>query len=175
MVERCYPQGKTPDTATRSLWKFYQQRHLEASKRNGRKEREFRLAKYFYLHLQVIFFTCRQSYDMGPRTSLPLPKEGVPRIFITLKNLSPRPGLKPRALGPMASTLTITPPRWPVLLLFWLDSVLFLNSDFASQSISVDIWLLASGSIFRRVSTWRRIDLLRMSESIHSLENFRES
>jgi hypothetical protein len=39
------------------------------------------------------------------------PKEGVLRILIALKNPSPRPGLNTRTLGPMASTLTITPPR----------------------------------------------------------------
>jgi hypothetical protein len=37
------------------------------------------------------------------------PKEVVLRIFITLKN--PRPGLNPRTLGPVASTLTTSPPR----------------------------------------------------------------
>jgi hypothetical protein len=38
-------------------------------------------------------------------------KEGVLRIFIGLINPSPQQGLKLRALGPMASTLTITPQR----------------------------------------------------------------
>jgi hypothetical protein len=37
-------------------------------------------------------------------------KEGVLRIFIALKNPSPRPGLNPRPLGPVSSTLTTTPP-----------------------------------------------------------------
>jgi hypothetical protein len=39
------------------------------------------------------------------------PKEGVLRIFTALKNPSSRPGLNPRPLGPVASTLTTTPPR----------------------------------------------------------------
>jgi hypothetical protein len=39
------------------------------------------------------------------------PKEGVPRIFIILINSSPRPGLNPRPLGQVASTVTTTPPR----------------------------------------------------------------
>jgi hypothetical protein len=39
------------------------------------------------------------------------PKEGVLPIFMALKNASPRPGLNPRPLGPVASTLTATPPR----------------------------------------------------------------
>jgi hypothetical protein len=39
------------------------------------------------------------------------PKEDVLRIFIALKNPSPRPDMNPRTLGPMASTPTNTPPR----------------------------------------------------------------
>jgi hypothetical protein len=38
-------------------------------------------------------------------------KEGVLQIFIALKSHSPRPGLNPQPLGPVASTLTTTPPR----------------------------------------------------------------
>jgi hypothetical protein len=40
-------------------------------------------------------------------------KEGVLRIFIALKNPSPWPGLNPQPLGPVTSTLTTTPSRWP--------------------------------------------------------------
>jgi hypothetical protein len=40
-----------------------------------------------------------------------IPKEGVQRTFIALKNPSYRPGLYPRNLGPVANTRTITPPR----------------------------------------------------------------
>jgi hypothetical protein len=39
------------------------------------------------------------------------PKEGVLRIFIVLKNPSPLSGLNLRPLGPMATTLTPTPPK----------------------------------------------------------------
>jgi hypothetical protein len=38
-------------------------------------------------------------------------KEGMLRIFIALKNPSPWPGSNLRALGPVPSTLTTTPPR----------------------------------------------------------------
>jgi hypothetical protein len=44
-------------------------------------------------------------------------KEGVLRIFIALKNPSLRPGLNPRPLGPVASTLITTPPRRLLYLL----------------------------------------------------------
>jgi hypothetical protein len=47
---------------------------------------------------------------MGPSRFTSHPKEGVLRIFIALKNPSPRPGLNPRSLGPVASTLATTPP-----------------------------------------------------------------
>jgi hypothetical protein len=42
---------------------------------------------------------------------LPIQEEGVLRIFIALKNPSPWLGLNPQPLGPVASTLTTTPPR----------------------------------------------------------------
>jgi hypothetical protein len=38
-------------------------------------------------------------------------KEGVLRIFISLKNPSPWPGSNPQPLSPVASTLTTTRPR----------------------------------------------------------------
>jgi hypothetical protein len=39
------------------------------------------------------------------------PQEGVMQIYIALRNPSPWPGMNPRTLGLMASTLTIAPPR----------------------------------------------------------------
>jgi hypothetical protein len=58
-----------------------------------------------------------KSYYTGPPDLRLLRKKGVLQIFIALKNPSPRPGLNPRTLGPMASTLTITPPRRLMILL----------------------------------------------------------
>jgi hypothetical protein len=52
-----------------------------------------------------------KSYDMGLSRFTSHPKKGVLRIFIALKSPSPRPGLNPRPLGIVASTLTTTPPR----------------------------------------------------------------
>jgi hypothetical protein len=46
---------------------------------------------------------------MGPH-----PKEDVLRIFIAIKSPSPWPGLNPRPLGPVASTLTTISPRRPM-------------------------------------------------------------
>jgi hypothetical protein len=85
--------------------------HLVASRRIWRKEWESGLAKYIYSHLQVIFFTCRKILQHGASSFTTSAKEGMLRIFITFKNPSPWTGLNQRTLGPIASTLTITPPR----------------------------------------------------------------
>jgi hypothetical protein len=52
-----------------------------------------------------------KSYDMGPSHFTSHAKEGVLRIFIALKNPSPWLGFNPQLLGPVARTLTTTPPR----------------------------------------------------------------
>jgi hypothetical protein len=56
------------------------------------------------------FLHAVKSYDIGPSALLPIREEGVLRIFIALKNPSRWPGFEP-AFGPVASTLTTTPPR----------------------------------------------------------------
>jgi hypothetical protein len=70
----------------------------------------FCLAKYFCSYLQVIF-KCRKILRHGASGFISPLREGVLWIFVALKNPSPLPGLNPRTLGPIASTLTITPPR----------------------------------------------------------------
>jgi hypothetical protein len=56
-------------------------------------------------------FTCRKILLHGTSGFTSHPKEGVLRIFIALKNLSPWPGSNPRPLDPVASTLTTAPSR----------------------------------------------------------------
>jgi hypothetical protein len=51
-----------------------------------------------------------KSY-MGPSALLSIREEGVLRIFIALKIPLYWPGSNPQPLGPVASTLTTTPPR----------------------------------------------------------------
>jgi hypothetical protein len=65
----------------------------------------------FVHKFQVICFTCRKILRHGADGFTFPSKEDVLQISIILKNPSPRPGLNPRTLGPMASTLTITPPK----------------------------------------------------------------
>jgi hypothetical protein len=99
--------GDDDDDATRALWQSYQQRHLGTSRRNGRRSYNF---PYQYLRHVSGSLTCRilRHGTSGFNSHL---KEGVLRIFIALKNPSPRPCLKPRPLCPVVSTLTTTPPR----------------------------------------------------------------
>jgi hypothetical protein len=56
-------------------------------------------------------FTCRKMLRHGASGFTSHPKEGVLRIFITLKIHRLGGGLNPRPLGSVESTLTATPPR----------------------------------------------------------------
>jgi hypothetical protein len=55
-------------------------------------------------------FTCRKFVRHRTSGFTSHPKEVVLRISITLKNPSPWPRSNPQPLGPVASTLTTTPP-----------------------------------------------------------------
>jgi hypothetical protein len=81
--------------------------------------------------VRSIFVHCSKSFLLAVKflrngadsfTSPPI--EGMMRIFIALKNPSPSPSLNQRTLGPMASTLTIIPPR--LLRIYFLNGLLKL-------------------------------------------------
>jgi hypothetical protein len=76
-----------------------------ASRRNGRRSENF---AYQYLKYLEGSLTCRKILRHGTTGFTSHPKVGVLRIFIALKNPSPWPGLNPRPLSPVASTLTVT-------------------------------------------------------------------
>jgi hypothetical protein len=78
-----------------------------ASRMNGRRSENF---AYQYLKYLKGSLTCRKILPHETSGFTSHPKEGVLRIFIALKN-SPRPGVNPQPLGPVASTLTTTPLR----------------------------------------------------------------
>jgi hypothetical protein len=59
--------------------------------------------------------TCRKILRHGTSGFTSHPKEGVLWIIIALKNPSPWPGFNPQPLGLVASTLTTTPPRRPIV------------------------------------------------------------
>jgi hypothetical protein len=109
IVEWCR-QRKIPDSFTGALWQSYQQS-------SGSKQAEWakglriRSCEVFLLILASGFFTCRKFSRHGASGFTSLPKERVLRIFIALKNPSPRLGLNPRTLGPVVTTLAITAPR----------------------------------------------------------------
>jgi hypothetical protein len=78
------------------------------SRRNGWRSENF---TYQYLKYLKGSLTCHKILRHGTSGFTSHPKEGVLLIFIAFKNPSPRPCLNPRPLGPVASTLTTTPPR----------------------------------------------------------------
>jgi hypothetical protein len=81
---------------------------IPAERRDGRRSENF---AYQYLRCLKGFLTCRKILLHGTSGFTSHPKEGVLRIFIAIKNPSRLPGLNTRPLGPVASTLTTTPPR----------------------------------------------------------------
>jgi hypothetical protein len=80
----------------------------EASRRNGQRSENF---AYQYLKYLKSSLTCRKLLRHVTSGFTSHPKQDVLRIFIALKNPSPRPWLNTRPLGPVASTLTAAPPR----------------------------------------------------------------
>jgi hypothetical protein len=63
------------------------------------------------MSLKYADVTCRKILRHGTSGFTSHQKEGVLRIFIAIKKQWPQPGLNPRPLGPVAITLTTTPPR----------------------------------------------------------------
>jgi hypothetical protein len=66
---------------------------------------------FTFVHTSKPSLTCHKILRPGADVFTSPPKEGVQRIFIAIKIYLSRPRLIPRTLGPMASTLSITPPR----------------------------------------------------------------
>jgi hypothetical protein len=109
VVMMMMPAGKKiRDSSTSALWHSYQQTHPVASRRNGGRSENFANQYLRYLNGSS---TCRKVLRHGTSRFTFHPKEGVLRIFIAFKNLSPRLGLNQRPLGPVPSTLTTTPQR----------------------------------------------------------------
>jgi hypothetical protein len=105
----------------------------EASRRNGRRSENF---AYQYLKYLKGSLTCRKIWRHGTSGFTPHPMEGVLRDFISIKNPSPLPGLKPRPLGPVASTLTIIPQR----RLYLPYSTMRLREMSLDNSSPVKLW-----------------------------------
>jgi hypothetical protein len=88
-------------------WLVYQ-RQME---RVGGMDEDIRILRIQYLWCVNGSFTCRNILRHGTSGFTSYRKECVLRIFIALKNASPRSGLIPLPLGLVASTLTTTSPR----------------------------------------------------------------
>jgi hypothetical protein len=81
--------GMTPDSSTRALWQSHQQRHLREV---GEMEERVRILPIQYLKYLKGPLTCRKILRHETSGFISHPKDGVLRIFIALKNPSPRPG-----------------------------------------------------------------------------------
>jgi hypothetical protein len=88
-----------------------QQRHLVAKR--GETGRE--IAAEFCLPVSLSYvkgsLTCRNMLRCGSKAVLPLRKKSCYGVLSALEILLSRLGLNPRTLDPVASTITITPPR----------------------------------------------------------------
>jgi hypothetical protein len=91
-----------------ALWQSYQQSHLVANRKDVCEGNDGFFTKSFF-HTTKGYLACRKILRLGAFGFTSATKEGVLWICIALKNPSPRPGLKSRCLGPIASTLIITP------------------------------------------------------------------
>jgi hypothetical protein len=95
-----------------------------ASRRNEQRTENF---TYKYLKYLKGYLTCCKILRDGTSGFTSHRKEVVLRIYIALKNPSPRPGLNLRPLGPVASTLTTnsvsttsaTTTRWRCAITNW--------------------------------------------------------
>jgi membrane protein insertase Oxa1/YidC/SpoIIIJ len=81
--------------------------------------------------------TCRKILRHGSSRFTSHPRGRCAADFIALKYPSPRPGLNPRAWGPVASTLTTTPPR---RFCFTLSNVFLVISFFSMFCFPFLLW-----------------------------------
>jgi hypothetical protein len=74
------------------------------------------------------------------------PKEVVLRIFIALKIHRSRPGLNPRSLDSVVSTITITPPRAMRSRRRWKDNIKMNVRQMGVRILSTFIWIEVGSS-----------------------------
>jgi hypothetical protein len=100
--------GITPDSSTRALWQSYQQRHLDQV---GVMDEGVRISPISICSTSKNLLHAVKSYNMGLPALLPIRGKVCYGFFYRPWSPSPQPGLNSRPLGPVASTLTSTPPR----------------------------------------------------------------
>jgi hypothetical protein len=92
------------------LWQYYRQRHLVSIEEDlGGGNNGFCLQNISFRLVELL--TCLKILRHGVDGFNLRPNQGVLRIFVAVKNQSCLPDMNTRTLGPMTSTLTITPPR----------------------------------------------------------------
>jgi hypothetical protein len=111
-----YLLGLTPNSFTRALWQppvlsggIVSRDTSGASRRTGEGNENLVYPSTWDFNR---FLTCHKILRHGTSGFTSHPKKVVLRIFIALQNPSTWPGSNPLTLGPVASTLTTTPPRW---------------------------------------------------------------
>jgi hypothetical protein len=104
--------------ATSTVRRSCHPRHLWCEWESGRMECEFSLSVPWDLKRSL---TYRKISRHGSSSFASQPKEGELRTFIALKNPSLWPGSNPQPLGPVASTLSTTPPRRVVEKVKWAN------------------------------------------------------
>jgi hypothetical protein len=92
-------------------------------RRNGRRRENLASQYVKYLKRSLTFRNIFTTWDTIRRK--------VCWIFIALRNLSPRSGLNPQLLCPLANTLTTTPPWRPTLALYKASDKLHVPAAFA--------------------------------------------
>jgi hypothetical protein len=153
----------TPDSSTRALWQSYQEW-------NGRRSENF---AYQYLKYLKGSLTCRKIlrhvsvYKISVFTSHP--KKGVLRIFIALKNPLPRPGLNPWPLGPVASTLTTTPPRRLVIYnVIRLQEITFTFVNIDECELNYGVFNMYTSAHLQFIKTLNTVELFYRKPSVLS-------
>jgi hypothetical protein len=100
--------------------------------RPGLNPRTLLLPAKYLCHTPQGYLTWRKNLHEADDFTSPL-KEGVLPTVIALKIHRPRPGLNPRTLGPMVSTITTRPPRTVVTL----DVLLNFEIDTPLQNVNL--------------------------------------
>jgi hypothetical protein len=108
-MERYCEITSTEDSFTRALWQSYQQSSSSKGGGNG----GICLTNYLFHNSRALVgsLTCRKIFGHGTVSFTFPPKEDVLQILQPLKIHRPWPGLNPRTLGSIQSTLTTRPPR----------------------------------------------------------------
>jgi hypothetical protein len=139
--------------------------------RVGRMDKGVRILRTQYLRYVNGSLRCRKILWHGTSSFTSRPKEGVPQIFIALKNPSLRPGLNPRPLCPVANTLTTTPSSRLVSDIkmgsYWCHVAKLLNSFLLLQDRVQWRTLVCSVLKFQVLLPWNYVNVFISSNKLY--------